>query len=176
MDNEPSNVTGPKPSGEPAMQDTIPQMPEDPVVDILSRIQISDQILQELDACTWSREKYEKYYQSVDLFLIRDVIGMTRYSNGQDPNDKNVLAFTNLMMWFMYKIATDPWWHRKLCFYNRLMGVNINSSSYWPLQFHPSYIPGNENWNADMLKKPVDFNDEQVDRFKIYDWIDEQIE
>lgn len=176
MDNEPSPIDGPQPTGEAPMKDTLPpQPPIDPIVEWLASLQISDQILKELDACTYDREKYEKYYRAADLFIIRDIIGMTRFTTNQDPNDKNVMAFSNLMMWFMYKIAVDPWWHRKLCFYNRIMGVNINSSSYWPLQFHPSYIAGNDHWNDDMAKSPKDFNDEQMDRFEIYKWIDDNI-
>jgi len=176
MDNEPSEIKGVQPDGNAPMRDVLPEQPPvDPIVEWLSKIQISDQILTELDSCTYDREKYEKYYRAADLFLIRNIIGTVRFTKGQDPEDINVKAFSNLMMWFMYKIAVDPWWHRKLCFYNRMMGVNCNSSSYWPIQFHPSYIPGNENWNDDMAKSPKDFNDEQVDRFEIYNWIDENI-
>ena len=75
----------------------------------------------------------------------------------------------------MYVIATNPWWHRKLCYMNRMMGVNVNNTSYWHLQYHPSYIPGN-HWNENMDMKPKEFNDSQVDQQSIYAWIDEELD
>lgn len=146
----------------------------DPIIEFLSNINVSDDILHELDACGSSQEKYEKYYRATDLFILKDILGNVRAWD-QDPEDVNYKAFNNLIKWFMYLIAVNPWWHRKLCYYNRMMGANMNSASYWHLQYHPGYIPGT-HWNEGMDKSAKEFNDEQTNQKGIYEWIDEEVE
>lgn len=151
----------------------IPQI--DPIVDFLSRVKIGDEILYELDSCAQSQEKYEKYFKATDLFVLHSILGNVRSYTKDDPNDPNYVAFNNLIKWMMIMIASNPWWHRKLCYFNRMMGVNMNSTSYWHLQYHPYYIPG-QHWeeNLDMPKK--DFNDSQMTQEQIYAWIDNELE
>lgn len=151
-----------------------PPKPVDPIMEFLSRVTIGDEILQELDSCGQSHEKYEKYYRATDLFVLKEILGNVRTYESQ-PHDENYLAFNNLIKWMMYKIATDPWWHRKLCYFNRMMGVNINSTSYWHLQYHPYYIPG-QHWNDNLDATPKEFNDSQMTQQQIYAWIDEELE
>ena len=152
-----------------------PQSPAiDPIVNFLSQITISDDVLKELDACAFDQEKYAKYFRATDLFIIKEILGNVKvYEN--EPDNPNFKAFSNLMKWMMYLIATDPWWHRKLCYFNRMMGVNVNNTSYWHLQYHPMYIPG-DHWNNNLEMPPAEFNDSQVDQQGIYAWIDEEIE
>lgn len=165
------------PDGKPPVDEgkfNIP--PIDPVVDFLSRIQISDAIDVELSACGWDQEKYKKYFKATDLFILQAIKGNVRCWE-PDPNNPNAVAFDNLIKWFMYMIATNPWWHRKLCYFNRMMGVNTHSTSYWYLQYHPSYIPSPEWNNLEELEKPPEqFNNELVNQHGIYDWIDEEME
>jgi len=146
----------------------------DPIVDFLSRVKIGDEILYELDSCGQSQEKYEKYYRATDLFILKEILGNVRCYESE-PDNPNFKAFDNLIKWMMYVIATNPWWHRKLCYFNRMMGVNVNNTSYWHLQYHPAYIPG-EHWNNDMDMKPKEFNDSQMNQREIYAWIDEELE
>lgn len=146
----------------------------DPVVDILSRVDIPDTILQELDACSFDQEKYAKYYRASDLTIINIILGQIRQYE-PEPDNVNFKAFNNLMKWIMYMVATNPWWHRKLCYYNRMMGVNTNNTSYWHLQYHPAYIPGN-HWNESMEQTPKAFNDSQMNQKEIYAWIDKKME
>ena len=146
----------------------------DPIVEFLSRVTIGDEILQELDSCGQSIEKYEKYFRATDLFVIKEILGNVR-TYEDEPNDPNYIAFNNLMKWMMYVIATNPWWHRKLCYFNRMMGVNINSTSYWHLQYHPYYIPG-QHWNDNLDQPKKDFNDSQMSQQQIYQWIDNELE
>lgn len=158
-------------NGAPVNEQT-PQV--DPIVDFLSRVSISDDILNELASHSKSFEKYQKYYRATDLFVLSSVLANVR-TYEDEPTNPNFIAFDNLIKWMMYKIATDPWWHRKLCYFNRMMGVNVNSTSYWHLQYHPYYIPG-QNWNDNLEQSPKDFNDSQMDQKQIYQWIDEQLE
>lgn len=176
MDNEPDGYKGIRPDGHPPDEKVESGQPSvDIVVDFFSRLQIPDTIYQELDACAYDQEKYAKYYRSVDLIILRDIIGMSKlHSKGEPLTDVNERAFENLLKWMMYKIAIDPWWHKALCYYNRVMGTNVSATSYWPLLFHPAYIP-HSTWNDEMNKSPKDFNDEQVDRYEIYKWIDNNI-
>ena len=150
--------------------------PIDPIVDFLSRVQIGDELLHEMDGCTWDQAKYDKYFKACDLFIIRAIIGEVNTWEEHDPEDPNYKAFNVLMKWFMYMIAVNPWWHRKLCYYNRMMGTNTNSTSYWHVQWHPSYVSGAKNIYKDNLSKsPREFNNEVMDTPEMYDWIDEYL-
>jgi len=146
----------------------------DLIVEFLNKVNIPDDILHELDSCGSDQVKYEKYFRATDLFIIKEILGNVRTWD-PEPENPNYVAFNNLLKWFMYLIATNPWWHRKLCYYNRMMGVNTNNSSYWHLQFHPMYIPG-DHWNKELDQAPKDFNDSQMTNDEIYRWIDEELE
>lgn len=153
-------------------QPTTPDI--DPIVKFLASVQIGDQILQELDSCGQSVEKYKKYYQATDLFILKEILGNVRCYESE-PDNPNFQAFNNLIKWMMYLIATNPWWHRKLCYFNRMMGVNTNNTSYWHLQYHPNYIPG-PHWNDNLEQPPEEFNNSQMDQAGIYKWIDEELD
>ena len=153
-------------------QPTTPDI--DPIVKFLASVQIGDQILQELDSCGQSVEKYKKYYQATDLFILKEILGNVRTWESE-PDNPNYKAFNNLIKWMMYLIATNPWWHRKLCYFNRMMGVNTSNTSYWHLQYHPNYIPG-PHWNDNMDQPVEEFNDSQMDQVGIYKWIDEELD
>ena len=148
--------------------------PVDPIVDFLSRVSIGNDLINDLMSVGTSYEKYQKYYRATDLFVLKSIIdNVVTYED--DKDNPNFIAFNNLLKWMMYLIATNPWWHRKLCYFNRMMGVNINSTSYWHLQYHPYYIPG-QNWNDNLEQSPKEFNDSQMDQRQIYQWIDEQVD
>ena len=146
----------------------------DPIVNFLSKVQIGDEILHELDSCGQTQEKYEKYYRATDLFILKEILGNVRCYDAE-PDNPNYKAFDNLIKWMMYVIATNPWWHRKLCYFIWMMGVNVNNTSYWHLQYHPAYIPG-DHWNAGMDMGAKEFNDSQMDQQGIYAWIDEELD
>lgn len=159
---------------EPASKYNLP--PIDPIVDFLSKVNIDDGLLHEMDACSWDQARYDKYFKACDLFVIRAIIGEIMTWEPHDDNDPNYKAFIVLMKWFMYLIATNPWWHRKLCYYNRMMGTNTNSTSYWHLQWHPSYISGAKNvFQDDLNTPPKEFNDQCMDTQEMYEWIDEYL-
>lgn len=159
---------------EPAEKYNVP--PIDPIVHFLSKVNIDDALLRDMDACTWDQQKYDHYFKACDLFIIRAIIGEVNTWEPHDPNDVNYKAFNVLMKWFMYLIATNPWWHRKLCYYNRMMGTNTNSTSYWHVQWHPSYVSGAKQVYIDELtKSPKQFNDECMDTQEMYGWIDEYL-
>jgi len=146
------------------------QVPIDPVTELLSRLNFPDILVNEIDACNWNQEKYEHYFTNVDLFIIRDILG-NAMMNDDDQTSIYHLAFCNLMKWFMYMIATNNHWHRRLCYYNRMMGTNINAQSYWRVKFHPAYVPG-PMWNDDPNKTPSQFNSERMDLDQFYKWVD----
>lgn len=151
-------------------QDDLSRM--DPMTIFLSRLDFPDVLVQELDACNWDQSKYDKYYRSTDLFIIRDILGNAMVWE-QDQDSIYHRAFCNLMKWMMFMIATNNYWHRRLCYYNRMMGTNTHSTSYWKLQYHPAYIPGVE-WNKNLDQEPKGFNDGQKDLKGIYQWIEDQ--
>ena len=146
----------------------------DPIIEMLSKITIGDEILHELDSCAQSQEKYEKYFRATDLFVLKEILGNVR-TYESEPDSVDYKAFNNLIKWMMYVIATNPWWHRKLCYFNRMMGVNVNSTSYWHLNYHPYYIPG-QHWNENLDQPKKEFNDSQMNQKQIYEWIDEELE
>lgn len=157
-----------------AYKESGPIIQMDPIVDFLSKINVSDDILKELDCCSQTFDTYEKYHRATDLFVLKMILGNVKTWEAE-PNNPNYKAFENLIKWMMYLIAVNPWWHRKLCYFNRMMGVNMNASSYWHLQYHPHYVPG-QNWNDNLDVTPKEFNDSQMDQKEIYKWIDEQLE
>lgn len=146
----------------------------DPIIEFLTKVEISDALLNDMATQCQTLEGFKKFYRATDLFIIREILVQVDVWEPENDNP-NYIAFRNLMKWFMYLIATHPWWHRKLCYYNRMMGVNTHSSSYYRLQYHPGYVPGDHWRNEDMDTKPEQFNSEQMPAKQMFDWIDKNV-
>jgi hypothetical protein len=158
----------------PNMDDVPPHLRIDPIIDFLSKVEISDQLINDMGEACKTLEGFQRFYRSTDLFILNDIKSQVEMWE-PEPDNPNYIAFRNLMKWFMYLIATHPWWHRKLCLYNRMMGVNVHSSSYWRLQYHPAYIPGIHWHSENQDATPEQFNKEQMPDNEIYKWIDDNI-
>ena len=155
-------------------QEVPPHLRVDPIIDFLSKVVISDLLINDMAIQCQTLEGFKRYYRATDLFIIRDILTQVDIWEPEHDNP-NYIAFRNLMKWFMYLIVTHPWWHRKLCYYNRMMGTNTHSSSYYRIQYHPAYIPG-AHWSTDNQDKgPEEFNSEQMPGKDIYKWIDQNI-
>ncbi len=147
---------------------------QDPIIDFLNRVQISDDFVKDIWESGKSFDSYQKYYKASDLFIILQMLNQVETWE-PEPNNPDFIAFRTLMKWFIYLMGTNPWWHRKLAYYNRMMGTCMASTSYWKLTYHPGYIPG-AHWKADNLSKtPEEFNKEIMSQEETYAWIDQNV-
>lgn len=152
-----------------------PQQPEiDPIVNFLSRVEITDDFIREIQDSGKSFETYKKYYKASDIFIILNMLHQVDMWE-PDPENPNYKAFRTLMKWFIYLMGTNPWWHRKLAYYNRMMGTCMSQTSYWKLTYHPGYIPGAHLKSDYLNKHPEEFNAELMNNQEIYQWVDKNV-
>jgi len=147
---------------------TMPQVdPNDPVVDFLLRLNFSTNLFQELDETDWNAEKFRYYYQTPDLFVIRNAIGIL---NVYDEPGRERDALINLLKWMMLRIATDPYWFSRLGWLIRFLSSHMNPSSYWPLKYHEVYTP--KYWKDDSInnKRKEEINQEIRDPDDVFNW------
>lgn len=139
----------------------------DVVVDFLSKLEFSSNIFSELDAANWDAKKFQYYYQTPDLFVLRNAIGIL---NVYDEESKERTAMINLLQWMMVRMATDPYWLSRFGWFMRFMSAHMNPSSYWPLKYHEVYTP--KYWKDNTLnkKKKSDINTEIRDPDDVFNW------
>lgn len=139
----------------------------DVVVEFLNKLEFSSNIFSELDATNWDAKKFQYYYQTPDLFVLRNAIGIL---NVYDEESRERTAMINLLKWMMVRMATDPYWLTRFGWMMRFFSAHMNPSSYWPLKYHEAYTP--KYWKQDIIsnKTKEELNKEIRDPDSVFNW------
>jgi len=139
----------------------------DVLVDFLNNLEFSSNIFSELDMANWDAKKFQYYYQTPDLFVVRNAIGIL---NLYDEPTKERDAFMNLLKWMLVRMSCDPYWMTRLGWLMRFFSSHMNPSSYWPLKYHEAFTP--KYWKQDIImnKSKEELNKEIRDPDSVFNW------
>ena len=120
------------------------ELPKDPVIEFLSSLKFSSNVLNEIENCHYNPDSFAKYYNvSPDFFILTNAVNVIRC---HDPNrgglgEKESIAFENLLRWFIIKYALEPQWRSYIGWLIRFFATHMHPSSYYPIKYGDRFLP-----------------------------------
>jgi len=144
----------------------------DPVVNLLSKMEIGSELLDDLYRAESEKELFKKYYMVPDLLMYRDMLTQLKlYDKTADTPEFK--AFYNLILYLMHQMSKDPWWFSRVGFWNRYLGSRMRDEAYVALRFNMSFVPNhfiNVHSVSDIERMAINKATRPIE--EVYGWVD----
>jgi hypothetical protein len=128
------------------LKNRIDAQKNDAVIDFFSQIKFETNLFDIINQSDTNPELYDQLFQAPELFILNNArMVIAHYDpNGKCPEGlKDHEAMLNIIRWIMLKFATDPVYTCYFGYLFRFVAAHTSPGSYWPVQFHPRWLPEN---------------------------------